>query len=73
LPPGGKASTVFDDGPKKRRPMKRDPGSRAAKRGHRIRCAYCHQEIRGMPIEKNGYLYDSEEHARLDEEHAPKS
>lgn len=26
-------------------------------------CACCHREISGTPFEKNGYLYDSEEHA----------
>ncbi|HEX2574319.1 MAG TPA: hypothetical protein VH877_32525 [Polyangia bacterium] len=53
--------------------MKKDPRDSREGRGHPVTCAYCHQEIRGTPIEKNGYLYDSEEHARADAKHPPRT
>ncbi len=49
------------------------PEDRSENRGRPVTCAYCHREIEGTPIEKNGYLYDSEEHARMDEKHAPRT
>lgn len=51
--------------------MPNDFDPAAVTRGHPIRCAYCHREIKGTPIEKNGYLYDSDEHARADDERPP--
>lgn len=53
--------------------MKKDPESSAGKRGHPIHCAYCKAEITGTPYEKNGNVYDSEEHANADDKHAPRT
>ena len=53
--------------------MKTDPRDRPEERGHPVYCAFCHEEIKGTPIEKNGYLYHNEEHAQLDDKHPPRT
>lgn len=53
--------------------MKREPPSDAERRGHPLHCAYCKAEIKGTPLEKNGYVYDSQEHADADGKHAPRT
>ncbi len=53
--------------------MKKDPESTSEKRGHPVYCAYCKAEIKGTPYEKNGYLYDSEDHAKADDKHPPRT
>jgi hypothetical protein len=40
--------------------------------GKEVLCAYCHQQIQGTPIEKNGYLYHPG-HERQDTKHPPRT
>ncbi len=53
--------------------MEKSSEDREERRGHPVFCAYCKREIKGTPFEKNGYLYDSEEHAQLDDKRFPRT